>query len=261
MLSVVMAGRNDGYGYAPEARATHSINLYADALKGEGDEIIFVDDNSEEKTLPEVIWWELTEKARKMLRVLRITPDTHHRMRVRIPMAEYHAKNVGIRQAQNQWIMATNTDDFPIWNYAIFKQLRPGFYTTPSVIRIPVVDWTPCENRHDIWNVAQQIHERGIWKPGDFQLGDVGSWDRVRGYDEDLLDWGYNDSLLCQKAEFTFLPQNVLKIYHLEHKTAKAPARGWQHVKNHEQIPGLHKRTQTTNGPDWGTWDFEELRL
>ena len=46
MLSVILYGRNDSYGYNLHKRAAISLNCIAEMLSGEHDEIIFVDYNT-----------------------------------------------------------------------------------------------------------------------------------------------------------------------------------------------------------------------
>ena len=58
MISVVVYGRNDNYGYNLHKRAAISLNCIAEVLDGHSDEIIFVDYNTPDDypTFPEAIW-------------------------------------------------------------------------------------------------------------------------------------------------------------------------------------------------------------
>jgi len=262
MFSVVMAGRNDDYGYKPKHRLELALYMWAREL-GEGEEIIFVDDNTdpEKPTLPEEIARRLSPEVKKLIRILRISPETHEEMNVTIPMAEYHAKNVGIRNARNEWIIATNTDVFPIGFPRSVRFPKGHLIQVTNVIHIPTVDWIECRHTDELFYVATSIRERGIWKPGDFQMMHRSLWSQLRGYDEDLKDWGYNDSLLTQKAGRVCSIGSIgTHVYHLNHKTAKTPARGWEHLKSAD-MPDISTRMETTNGPDWGLWKHEEVRL
>lgn len=264
MLSVVMAGRNDSYGFKPLERAVHALNQWAMELR-HGDELIFVDDNTPdtEPTLPELIKAKLSPVILNLLRVIRIRPSVHASMGVSIPMAEYHAKNVGIRVSRGEWIVCTNTDTFPI-GMPRPESLDPQYlYQAANVKHIPAIDWLAAEDAFELLQVAGNIRERGIWKPGDFQLAHRQLWWKLQGYDEDLLHWGYNDSLLVNKAsQVVNICSMGMKMYHLNHKTAKCPARGWDFKKNIDEMPELHERRFSTNDDDtWGMWEYEEVQL
>jgi hypothetical protein len=268
MLSVVMAGRNDSYGFKPLERATHAINQWAMELR-DTDEIIFVDENTpnDRFTLPEMIKAHLSTQARSILRVLRIRPETHEAMGVQIPMAEYHAKNTGIKFARGHWVACTNTDTFPIGMPRPALLDAQYLYQAVAVKHIPVVDWIHAEDEGELLDCAGRIRERGIWKPGDFQLAHRDLWLKLMGYDEDLLYWGYNDSLLVQKAQHLTggaicdIGPSGMKMYHLNHKTAQCPARGWYFKRNIDEMPELSKRVTSTNQSTWGLWEHEEVML
>ena len=117
MLSVILYGRNDSYGYNLHKRAAISLNCIAEMLSGEHDEIIFVDYNTPNDlpTFIEAIYDTLTPRARWVLRVLRVRPEVHHRLygtRTHLAALEPICRNIGVRRSnpQNRWILSTNTD-------------------------------------------------------------------------------------------------------------------------------------------------------
>ena len=67
MISVILYGRNDSYGYNLHKRATLSLNCIAETLTHEDDEIIFVDYNTVDDfpTFPEAIQDILTDNCKK----------------------------------------------------------------------------------------------------------------------------------------------------------------------------------------------------
>ena len=77
MISVILYGRNDNYGYNLHKRAALSFNCISEVLDP-SDEIIFVDYNTPDDfpTFPEAIFDTLTEKARALLRILRVRPTS-----------------------------------------------------------------------------------------------------------------------------------------------------------------------------------------
>ena len=66
MLSIVVYGRNDNYGYNLHKRAAISLNCLAEVLTDEDDEIIFVDYNTPDDypTFPEAISDTLTSRTK-----------------------------------------------------------------------------------------------------------------------------------------------------------------------------------------------------
>ena len=80
MISVILYGRNDNYGYNLHKRATLSLNCIAEILTHNDDEILFVDYNSKDDfpTFPEAVGDLLTEKCKKLLRIIRVR-EAHHK--------------------------------------------------------------------------------------------------------------------------------------------------------------------------------------
>ena len=70
MISLILYGRNDSYGYNLHKRAAISLNCMAEVLDAPGDEILFVDYNTPDDfpTFPEAIQDTLTERAKRLLR-------------------------------------------------------------------------------------------------------------------------------------------------------------------------------------------------
>src|SRR5450759_369156 len=103
MISVVLYGRNDNYGYNLHKRAALSFNCIAEILNGPNDEILFVDYNTPDDfpTFPEAIQDTLTEKARKVLRIFRVRPSIHERFKSksRLIALEPIARNVAVRRS------------------------------------------------------------------------------------------------------------------------------------------------------------------
>jgi len=69
MISIVLYGRNDNYGYNLHKRAALSFNCMAQLLDRDDDEILFVDYNTPNDfpTFPEAIQDTLTKKSRQKL--------------------------------------------------------------------------------------------------------------------------------------------------------------------------------------------------
>ena len=80
MISIILYGRNDNYGYNLHKRAALSLNCMAEVLTGPDDEILFVDYNTPDDfpTFPEAIRDTLTASATHAT-YLRVRPAQHAR--------------------------------------------------------------------------------------------------------------------------------------------------------------------------------------
>jgi hypothetical protein len=113
-LSVVATARNDDHG----GRLLHRLQLFVDGLAAQCDrhgmdaELLLVEWNPPEDKphLSEVIVWP--ESNRCSFRVVEVPPHVHAQLEHsdRLPLFQMIAKNVGIRRANGEWILATNVD-------------------------------------------------------------------------------------------------------------------------------------------------------
>src|SRR3954471_10392297 len=151
MISVMLYGRNDNYGYNLHKRAALSINCMARVLTDLNDEILFVDYNTPDDypTFPEAIQDTLTPLAKKKLRILRARADIHARYASRTHLAalEPVARNIALRRsnAANRWVLSTNTDMIFVPRNAsslseMVKHLPAGHYGTAR-FEIPESLW------------------------------------------------------------------------------------------------------------------------
>src|SRR6478672_7813252 len=142
MISIVLYGRNDSYGYNLHKRGALSLNCMAEVLTDPADEILFVDYNTPDDfpTFPEAIADTLTEKVWRRLRILRVRPSVHERYkgRTHLKALEPVARNVAVRHSSpsNRWILSTNTDMIFMPQRCgslteIVRDLAPGFYHAP----------------------------------------------------------------------------------------------------------------------------------
>src|SRR5258708_24297885 len=107
------------------------------------DEILFVDYNTpdDHPTFPEAIHDTLTDKAKKVMRILRVRPDQHAHLRSKTHLValEAQSRNVALRRSnpRNRWILYTNTDMLLVPRNAenslndILGGLAAGFYQVP----------------------------------------------------------------------------------------------------------------------------------
>ncbi len=114
-LSIVVAARNDNYGGAFLARAEAFVNLLAALWSAEGAaaELIVVEWNPPEDKPPlmDALTWPGCP-PNLTIRIIQVPRELHDSLlnSGKMPMFEYMAKNVGIRRADGEYVLATNPD-------------------------------------------------------------------------------------------------------------------------------------------------------
>lgn len=225
MLSVIVYGRNDSHGYNPHKRAALSLNGIAHLMDDADDEIVFVDYNTPDNlpTFIEAIQDTLTEAARRRLRILRVRPTVHDRLRGRthLQAVESIARNIGARRSNpaNRWLLSSNTDMIFVPHQAgrtlsaIAAELEDGFYCLPR-FELPENFWELL-NRTD---PADAIARVGQWgtrfhlndivyggedilydAPGDFQLMLRQDLFDIGGFDERMILGWHVDSNISRR--------------------------------------------------------------
>ncbi len=225
MISVVVYGRNDSYGYNLAKRAAISINCIAEVLDHKDDEIIFVDCNTPNDipTFPESIADTLTPRAKNRLRVLRLRPEQYERGKngARFKVLEPLCRNVAIRRSNpaNRWILNTNTDmvftplEDGISLSTIVSELPDGFYELPR-FEMPESLWESI-NRLDPAGTIDAFKRWGLRfhldavitaskellfdGPGDFQLCLRSQLFQIHGMNEQMVLGWHVDSNLCKR--------------------------------------------------------------
>jgi hypothetical protein len=260
MISAILYGRNDNYGYNLHKRAALSFNCIAEVLD-ETDEIIFVDYNTPDDfpTFPEAIQDTLTKRARELLRVLRVRPFIHDRFKLKTPLLalEPIARNVAVRRSRpsNRWILSTNTDMIFILQRVgsltdIVRDLPKGFYHAPR-IELPETLWESLDRQRPReiidtirdwgWNLhlneivfgSEVIRYDG---PGDFQLLEREDVIKYHGFNEEMLLGWHVDSNIAKRMRLVYGKVgdlgNEVYGYHCDHT---------------RQITAMHSHLRTEN--------------
>lgn len=253
MISVVLYGRNDSYGYNLHKRAALSFNCIAELLTASDDEILFVDYNTPDDfpTFPEAIQDTLTEKAKRLLRVFRVRPRHHARFarRTHLNALEPVARNVAVRRSNpaNRWVLSTNTDMIFVPQRGeslteIAGSLPPGHYGAPRM-ELPETLWESLDrldpqgaiNAVRTWGATLHLSEivYGMRPflfdgPGDFQLIQREDLFAIHGFHEDmLLGWHVDANIAARLAKLHGdagdLSGRVLG-YHCDHTRQVTPA-------------------------------------
>lgn len=225
MISLVLYGRNDSYGYNLHKRAAISLNCIAEVLTHEQDEILFVDYNTPDDfpTFPEAIQDTLTPRVRGMLRILRVRPSQHDRFRERTHLVapEPIARNIAVRRSnpRNRWILSTNTDMIFVPRAKrslseIAGDLSDGYYHLPR-FEIPESLWesldrtTPAATIEKIEAWGRRFHLNEIIyandpaikydAPGDFQLMLRADLFKIGAFHEGMLLGWHVDSNIAKR--------------------------------------------------------------
>ena len=293
MISVVLYGRNDNYGYNLHKRAALSLNCIAEVLD-KSDEILFVDYNTPDDfpTFPEAIQDTLTERARELLRIFRVRPLIHERFKskTRLLALEPIARNVAVRRSHssNRWILSTNTDMIFILQRGtnltdVVRNLPRGFYHAPR-IELPETLWESLDRRKPT-EIIQKIRDWG-WSlhlneivygseailydgPGDFQLFERDDLIKYHGFNEEMLLGWHVDSNIAKRMTLLYgkigdLGQDVYG-YHCDHTRQITPAHShlrtendWRRFIDAVDTPGIPEQAKT-----WGCAedDIEETNL
>ena len=225
MVSVIVYGRNDSYGYNLHKRAAISLNCIAEVLTAPGDEILFVDCNTlnDIPTFPEAIADTLTSKAKQLIRIFRLRPNLYEKNNRGSPLKvlEPLSRNIALRRSNpsNRWILSTNTDMVFVLRAAgkslsdVVRSLPDGFYELPR-FEVPGALWETVD-RSDPRGIistfaewGQKLHlnvavisrpEIRFDGPGDFQLMLRDQIFEIQGFNEEMTLGWHVDSNLCRR--------------------------------------------------------------
>ena len=252
MISIIIYGRNDSYGYNLHKRAALSINNFAELLSDPDDEILFVDYNTDRglPAFPVAIADTLTADALSRLKVFSVTESMHQGLNVstHLRTIEPIARNVAIRRSnpRNRWILSTNTDIILVPREGqnlteIAKGLDDGIYgiprfelpeglweslprTNPGKVIKTVGDWG---HRYSL-NQVTYSHEPHVFDaPGDFQLMLRQDLFDIDGFDESMVLGWHVDSNIAKRMSFirgtTQDLSHAIAAYHCDHTRVETP--------------------------------------
>lgn len=288
MVSVVTYGRNDNYGFNLSKRTALGLNCLAEVLTDE-DEILFVDYNTPAHlhTLPESIWDTLSPKARRRLKVIRIGPELHAKLKgdSLLPILENVARNAAIVRSdpRNHWLLSTNPDVLVVlasqWANLpeLLKNLPESFYEMPR-FDIPESVWSFLERDNPRANigllrdwivsnraaVVETFPDHRFQKvylfdaPGDFQLAPRSYFFKLRGFDESMNKYLHSDANLAKRmwllnGRRTDHLLGKLWVLHQDHYLSGEWARNLATVSHNDyNTKVLQQETVEANGQEWG---------
>lgn len=294
MISIVLYGRNDSYGYNLHKRAALSLNCIAELLTGPDDEILFVDYNTPNDfpVFLEAIQDTLTPRARAITRCLRVRPHVHSQFahRTHLVALESIARNVAVRRSNpsNRWILSTNTDMIFVPHKKssltdIAADLPDGFYHAPRM-EIPETLWEstdrtkPAETIDTIRRWGNHLYLNEIVHgsdtilydgPGDFQLCLRKDMFDIQGFHEDMLLGWHVDSNLAARLSLIHGPVGDLGEevwgYHCDHTRQITPMHAHNRLENDWVTYGerVKRPDLPQHAESWGCAheEIEEVRV
>jgi glycosyltransferase involved in cell wall biosynthesis len=123
------------------------------------------------------------------------------------------ARNIGIRRAKGKLIITMDGD--MILSKNVLKKVYEDFYKRKKSVLYQI------PRREITKNKAINAHPPGPF-PGCFQDSDRKNWFKVRGFDERMTGYGYEDGDLVMRMKRIGVEQywmpSTLKIYHQYHE-------------------------------------------
>ena len=297
MFSVIIYGRNDSHGYNLHKRAAISFNALAEVMSDPDDEILFVDYNTpdDHPTFPEAIQDTLTDKAKKVMRILRVRPEQHAQMGLKTHLValESQSRNIALRRSnpRNRWILYTNTDMLLVSRdpsqslSQILGDVPDGFYQIPR-FELPEMLWEAAFDRKDPagnlaklrdWSVRyhlnQVVHNFMPMRYdalGDFQAALRDDMFAIHGFDETMiLGWHCDSNLAARLVLYRGRVDTLIDKafgYHCDHtRVAAANNKGRKTKMNDhdEYIWNVSSPYLPVQADTWGLPDLEveEVRL
>lgn len=235
-ISWVMASRDDGFGGTLEGVNNFNlkrINICLGSILalGREDEIIIVDFCSSGKPLKESL-------SHLPVRVITVDKGLLNLLQEdipgqKLPFYEYVAKDIGIRHAKNDLIIACNPDNiFPLTNFdEVIKDLEKGFIA--KAVRLEIVSEYAKLDIPTLVGMANKdefiVSQRFTTAGGDFSGFKKSIYEDIGGYPYLHIDWHIDNVFfdLARLKGYEFAQS--YSHYHIFHDgTIYAP------LKNHD---------------------------
>lgn len=257
-IAGIVVGRNDDYIADFERLLTATIDWNTRLLL---DEVVFVEWNP----APDRELLSLKLAARfPCLKAYIVPASVHEKLSktASYQLLEYHAKNVGIRRAKSQWIIATNGDTLfaPDTIYRLLNSTLP-----------PEVAWRT--RRADInWRTPRSLRP-GLLRclrlrrmlsdiqlgTGEFLLASREVWQKIRGYDESLVEYRLNCDArgAAQMLALGARLRNAGLVFHVAHASSNSESVQPHHGERYPPLEGLPYE----NSENWGLGNYREVQL
>lgn len=178
-----------------------------------------------------------------------------------LPLMEYHAKNVGIRRANSDWVIATNADVAFSPETLLSLMLIESEPTVAMTAERADIYWDEWRARKiNIIDCItyKRIIPYSLYGTGDFLLASRMIWNRMRGYDENL----HNHRIGCDvrgAAQMVLHGASLVRIgriMHLAHPTSCTEG-----VRPHHGERATIEDLPYHNSESWGFGKCSEIKL
>ncbi|MBU0576926.1 hypothetical protein KJ654_04710 [Patescibacteria group bacterium] len=293
-LSIIATARNDNHG----GNLLHRMQIFANGLLAQSakyrlrTELVLIEWNppSDKPKLTQALSWPKRHNF-CTVRIIEVPPKIHRRYKHsdNLPLYQMIAKNVGIRRARGEFILATNIDI--LFSDELFAFFASGKITKGKMYRVDRYDVQgdiPLESSIDeqlsycYQNVIRISSRDGtrnlitddyhmVYPPnggveraclhtnacGDFTLLAKEHWHELCGYPEFDMFSFHLDSLLCFMAHHGGASEEILgdpmRIYHIEHKS------GWTPEVHKDKT--LDNRLKRANIPTLSNAEFDNFAV
>jgi hypothetical protein len=262
-FSMVVVGRNDNYGGDFSDRLKATIDWNYNHLPN--CELIYVEWNSIEDRPSDTGWISERYPNSKCF----IVPNSIHQdycSNPKLPMMEYFAKNMGVREASNEWVFVVNADVFLGLNtiknmgrlnkdyvYAShYKNVNwPGGALTDKYINDP---------QYTINLFSTNTKRKAV--VGNFVLMHRDKWLLATGYDENLKDTrlGVDNNGMQNILAKGVKPMVIGDHYHLDHNESAIKG-GANITHGNQSVIESQSNIPYTNKPNWGLKDYPRKQV
>lgn len=199
-LSIVLTGRNDGYGGDFVARLARTLQFNHRQLDARGitHEFVFVEwaPLRDRRWLIDILFDAATELDRRVFTWYVVDPKYHTVLSLnpRLEYLEFLAKNVGVRRARGQYVVSSNSDVY--LGRHVLDTIKAGALKARVLYRAPrhdlaaqpatsVPDWDLLEDPRSLAGPAHVLKRPYLGSAtGDFAMLDRESFHEIRGFNE-----------------------------------------------------------------------------
>ena len=233
-IGVVVVNRNDGY------KDFERGLIHFKSMLDTFDEVNYIDWNSPKGSY----LWEIENHLPKTGKIKHfIIPPEIVEQIIKAPNAqqcnEGLSRNIGIRRSDCDWVISTNLDIIPPKREdleQLISNLDPNVFYTVSRREAPkdIVYKHGHENweqlREELYNTIPERHFPAMVSPndnfslinccGDFQLAHKSVWDKIKGFEEEMVYACFVDTNIQKKAVLSGFGLQALynpPLFHMEH--------------------------------------------
>ena len=276
-LSVILTGRNDGFGGDFDTRLFRALefNHRQLAVRRIPHEFVFVEWRPlpDRPLLAEVLADRFPELVPDALTSFVADASYHDAcsLNPRLQFQEFIAKNVGIRRARGEFVLTTNSDIYlgrGIVDWLQEAALQHGVLYRATRVDLKDsldpdgMDWSVLEDERNYGAVNRILPPYYTNASGDFLLADRETWLRLGGFNEVYrLAKVHLDANFCRKAHASGVRLTALDapVYHMGSGTwnaqrqlyaAQPSAAPWGHTTRAR----WKWHVSYENDPGWGLW-------